>query len=349
MVIYFLLESTELSGGVRVVFDHARLLIQKGHQVFIRARFGDHQWYHHDITIEYVDDLAAPVAIDAVSPDVVIATFWTTVAAATRMNCQQVFHFCQGFEGDLPEYAGIREHIDQAYRAPIPKLTVGNWLTSRLQDIYADSGFAVYTIGQIVDTALFNPSRFLFGSFFRRLSHRPVKILLMGLFESSVKGIPDALYALDMIRKQAYRIHVTRISSHEISETEKQITPISQYLTKQPPETIAHLYRTHDLMIAPSHAQEGFGLPFAEALASGLPCIATAIPSHLSFDEKHDYAVFVPPNNPEAIAQAIIKLLGNPPQQSYLRKRGPQLMQQLFASNSATERLEQICLNSLNR
>ncbi len=350
MIIYFLLESTELSGGVRVVFDHARLLAQKGHQVFIRARSGDHRWYHHNITIDYVEDLAAPIAIDADAPDIVMATFWTTVAAATRINCRQIFHFCQGYEGDLPEYASIHKKIDQAYRTPIPKLTVGDWLTKRLRHIYGDSGFDTHTIGQIVDTALYKPHRL--SSFIpriRKLLHQPVKILLMGLFESSVKGIPDALSALDMVRNQDFKIHLTRVSSHALSETEKNMTSIHRYLTKQRPETIAHLYRTHDLMIAPSHAQEGFGLPFAEALASGLPCVATSIPSHLSFDRRHDYAVFVPPANPEAIAQAIIKLSGNPHQQNYLRKRGPQLMRQLFSSNAATERLEYICLNALNR
>ncbi|MCP5244940.1 MAG: glycosyltransferase family 4 protein [Burkholderiales bacterium] len=348
MIICYLLESTNLAGGVRVVFDQARLLSNKGHRVIIRAKFGSHHWYHHPIVVDYVDDLSSPFQANSAIPDIVIATFWTTVQAATQLQCRKAFHFCQGYEGDLPEYADIRQQIEQAYRLPIAKLTVGDWLTRRLQQIYGSHDFPVHTIGQIVDMALFSPPKFMFNRLLRKLSRRPVKILLMGLFESSVKGIPDALNAIETIRKQNVKLHVTHVSSHPLSEREKKITPIDNYLIQLPPPAIAQLYRTHDLMIAPSLAAEGFGLPFAEALASGLPCVATAIPSHTSFDPVHDYAVFVPPSNPSVMAQAIQKLLNNPQKQAFLRQRGPQLMQKLFSQNKTIERLESLCLESLN-
>ncbi|MCB1985431.1 MAG: glycosyltransferase family 4 protein [Burkholderiales bacterium] len=349
MIICYLLESTNLAGGVRVAFDQARLLTLKGHKVIIRAKSGNHHWYHHPIDIDYVNDLASPFLPNTPSPDIVIATFWTTVHAATQLGCRNVFHFCQGYEGDIPEYAGIRQRIEQAYRLPIPKLTVGNWLTKRLQQIYNAPDFTVHTIGQIVDTALFKPPKFvMFSRVLRRLLRRPVKILLIGMFESSVKGIPDALQAIKLVRNQNIKLHVTRVSSHPLSEQEKTITPINHYLTQLPPQTIARLYRQHDLMIAPSHIAEGFGLPFAEALASGLPCIATAIPSHMSFDNTHDYAAFVPPSNSQVMAQALLELLNNPDQQAFLRQRGPQLMQTVFSQNAAIERLEQLCQKSLN-
>lgn len=347
MIICYLLESTELSGGVRVVFDHARLLTKKGHNVIIRAKYGNHQWYHHAIDVNYVDDLASSFPENTTVPDVVIATFWTTVKAAIQLNCPNVFHFCQGYEADFPEYASLRKQIEQAYHLPIPKLTIGDWLTTRLQQIYGSSDFTVQTIGQIVDTELFTPPYFAFNRILRKLLRRPVKILVIGLFESSVKGIPDALHAIRMLRQQGIRIYVTRVSNKVPSEKEKNITQIDCYLSMLPPQTVANLYRTHDLMLAPSLAQEGFGLPFVEALASGLPCVATAIPSHLSFDHTHDYAVFVPPSNPNAMAQAIFTLLNTPRKQTYLRTRGPQLIQELFSSNTAVARLEKICLKLL--
>ncbi len=348
MIICYLLESTNLAGGVRVVFDQARLLAQKGHRIIIRARFGNHHWYHHPIAVDYVDDLASPFPANTALPDIVIATFWTTAHAATQLDCRQTFHFCQGYEGDLPEYGGILEAIEQAYRLPIPKLTVGDWLTKRLQQIYGTTDFKIHTIGQIVDTALFTPPKFMFGHKLRQLLRHPAKILLLGLFESSVKGIPDALHAIEAVRKQHIKLHVTRVSSHALSEQEKAITPINSYFKQLPPPAIAQLYLTHDLLIAPSHAAEGFGLPFAEALASGLPCIATAIPSHLSFSKTHDYAVFVPPQSPHSMAQAIPALLSNPRRQAFLRRRGVQLVRECFPSHIVIQKLEQLCLASLD-
>ena len=344
MVFCYLLESTELCGGVRVVFDQARLLLKRGHQVVIRAKQGSHSWYHHPIDIVYFDDLAAPFS-GVARPDVVIATFWTTVKSALALDCPKTFHFCQGYEGDIIEYADIKQNIEDIYRLPIVKLTVGKWLTTRLQEIFGQSCFPVHTIGQIIDTQLFVPPPFPFARLWRQFAKRSAKILLMGMFESKVKGIPDALHAIRLLKQQGVKLRVTRVSSNALTEDEQKITTIDHYLSNVPPGAIASLYHTHDIMLSPSLSQEGFGLPFAEALASGLPCIATAIPSHSSFDSMHDYAVFVPPSDPEAMAQAIIALLNDPKQQSYLRQRGPQLVRQIFPEASVAEQLETVCSN----
>ena len=348
MFFCYLLESTELCGGVRVVFDQARGLLKRGHQVIIRAKHGDHQWYHHNIQIDYVSDLAQSFD-QVVQPDIVIATFWTTVQPAIALNCIQTFHFCQGYEGDFIEYATIKKDIDAVYCQPITKLTIGDWITERLQTVFGVNQFAIYTVGQIVDTHLFTPPLFPIRRVWRQLVPHIIRILLIGQFESSVKGIADALYAIKLLRQQGVKVSLTRVSSQPLNHDESNITHIDSYAYNITPQAMAAFYHRHDILIAPSLAQEGFGLPFAEALACGLPCVATKIPSYLSFDECHDYATFVPVANADVMAQATLTLINNHQQQNKQRQRGMQLIPQLFSENIIVEKLESICLKSFNQ
>ena len=121
MNICYLLESTELCGGVRVVFDQARALEKRGHRVLIRSLRGDHRWYPYPVTVEYVTGLAEGFGNQSLVPDILIATFWTTVKEAVSLNIPATFHFCQGFEGDIPEYSSLLPAIEEAYRTPIPR------------------------------------------------------------------------------------------------------------------------------------------------------------------------------------------------------------------------------------
>jgi glycosyltransferase involved in cell wall biosynthesis len=94
-----------------------------------------------------------------------------------------------------------------------------------------------------------------------------------------------------------------------------------------------------DVLIAPNHRQEGFGLPAAEAMASGLPCVMTAIPSYLSFDETHDYALFAPEQNAVELGERLIELLSDAELRERLRGRGRQVAEQWRVGHAA-ERLE---------
>jgi glycosyltransferase involved in cell wall biosynthesis len=341
MKILYLLESAELCGGVRIVFDQARALRRAGHHVEIRALGGDHQWYPHEVEIDYVSSLAAGGLSPGEEPDVVVATFWKTVTAATTFHRSLVFHLCQGYEGDIPEYSDLRPQIEKIYTLPIPKLTIGPWITKRLEELFGEGTFPIFEIGQIVDVEIFRP----LPAWKRAVMHigsRRVRVLIMGIYESSVKAVRDALEAVKILRKNGFDIHLTRVSPWNLSREESELIHIDEYMTSIPPGRLAGIYQRSDIFCTPSLSYEGFGLPFAEALACGVPSIATQIPSHLSLDPLHDYACFVPEKDPAAIAAAAEKLIGSRRLQKHLRKRGHEVIVRNFRRETVADRLTSV-------
>lgn len=77
-----------------------------------------------------------------------------------------------------------------------------------------------------------------------------------------------------------------------------------------PPQSVAHAYRTADAFVLPSF-HEGYGMACAEAMAHGLPLIATragAIPETVPCQA----ALLVPPGNSMALARALRRLIAEP-------------------------------------
>ena len=66
---------------------------------------------------------------------------------------------------------------------------------------------------------------------------------------------------------------------------------------------------------------EGFGLALAEALARGVPAVATRVDSLP--DVMGSAGVLVPPQDPASLAEALRRLLADPSERAALRERGP--------------------------
>ncbi len=84
-------------------------------------------------------------------------------------------------------------------------------------------------------------------------------------------------------------------------------------------ETLAELYRQCAVFAFPSR-YEGFGLPVLEAMSYGAPVVAssaTSIP-----EAGGDAAVYVPPDEPDALAAALTKVLRDETHAAELRARG---------------------------
>ncbi len=85
------------------------------------------------------------------------------------------------------------------------------------------------------------------------------------------------------------------------------------------PEEKAWLYEHAEVLLFPS-VYEGFGSPLAEALAAGLPALVSDIP--VFREVAGDAAVFVAPHDPEAWAQSVRRLTGDPAGRERLHRAG---------------------------
>ncbi len=103
-------------------------------------------------------------------------------------------------------------------------------------------------------------------------------------------------------------------------------------------ERMVELYSRATLAVVPS-LYEGFGLPAGEAMACGAPVVATetgGLPEVVG-----DHGVLVEPNDSNALAKGIARLLENPEKRSELSRRGRDRITSTFSwSRVAGEVLE---------
>ena len=104
---------------------------------------------------------------------------------------------------------------------------------------------------------------------------------------------------------------------------------------------LAEEFRAADIFCCPSIWQEPFGMVNVEAMATGLPVVATRMGGIPEIFENGG-ALLVPPNNAAAIADAIERLIANPEERRRIGEAGLRSFRQHFsweAIHSAYDRL----------
>lgn len=297
MRIAYVVPETKLNGGLKVIFQHVALLRASGHEVTVVGSGPRPEWAGFDGT--YRDHSAEAVRLP--SHDVVIATYWTTIALARSLEAGPVAHFCQGYEGGLEHLAPMLPQIEEAYSWPLPALVVsphlGDFLRARFQRPSAWAPPPLDPIFRASWLPRFRPRR------------RPW-IAVPGIFEAPVKGVRTALEAIRRLRARGLDARVLRFTFLPLSAGEREILIPDRYLCDVPPRQIVRELRRCDLLLLPSQAAEGFGLPLLEAMASRVPAVASRIPSTVHFTG--GAVPLVPPDDASAFEEAAHRILTEP-------------------------------------
>jgi len=245
----------------------------------------------------------------------------------------------QGYEGDIPEVFHLIDKIEEAYKLPIVKITVSERLRAKLDKKF--NGINI-SIGQGLEDGIFFPQKT------NRYSLKPENIFLIGPSTISVKHIEIGLKAFALVKQQNPSLKLVRISQVETRhKDEEHAGPIADYFVNISPKQVGQILRNKPgLLISPSDAGEGFGLPVLEAMASGVPTVLTDIPSYKSFSTPVDYAKFVKPCSAVSMAQGIVEILNDHQELSRIIKRGLEVASE-YSYEKVAQKLEEVLLNAI--
>ncbi len=298
MKIAYLLESTGLCGGVKVVFNHVDALIKRGHEAFVLSQDKYPEWLDKKIPFKRIKRIKNSGRFDIEDLkefDILIGTsplHLVQIYNDFKSYCleNKIFHFVQGYEGDYKEGQLFKDLIKRAYSLPVPKITISDNLSERLVHYYPDQKFI--SCGQGLEHNFFynikDPASLSELEF--------DTVFLIGSFDISIKRIKTGLKAFKIASEKNSTFKLVRISTADTKQKEEKIAGrIKEFYLRLTPKEVGELFRNRSgILLSPSSSGEGFGLPPVEAMACGIPVVLTDIPSYQNFGHSRNYARFVP-------------------------------------------------------
>jgi phosphatidylinositol alpha-mannosyltransferase len=198
-----------------------------------------------------------------------------------------------------------------------------------------------------IDCARFNPS----VEPFDQPDDDPLEILYVGRMDKR-KGVPYLLQALPLARKNMNRrIRLTLVGEGMVRSALLHRPIPSQGVEivvagRVRPEDLPRHYRSADIFCSPATGRESFGIVLLEAMASGVPVIASDIPGYRRVVSHEKEGLLVPPRNPRALADAIVRLETDPAGRAELGAHGVEKAQ-LYDWSIITKKLESVLLRTL--
>lgn len=114
----------------------------------------------------------------------------------------------------------------------------------------------------------------------------------------------------------------------------------------QDPSSLAELLETASVAVLPSR-EESFGNTMAESMAACVPVVSTRVGSIPEVVVDEETGLLVPPDNAEALSQAILRCLQNPEEAHTFANNGRERAETYFTWDSSARRFETIFRNLL--
>jgi glycosyltransferase involved in cell wall biosynthesis len=315
--ITFVLPSLSFTGGVRVVYEHTRQLIARGHAVRLvvptlrpalpwtgegrrrlRAWIIDRWIERNERALRFYgmgDHVLRVPRLDAryfPDGDVLVATAWMTAApvASPPARCGRGAYFLQHYEVFSP---GLEAAVDATWRLPLERIVIATWL-ARL----AHERFGVGVWGPVLNGV----NQDLFHARSRHDNEPPVVGMLYEL--QAWKGVDDGFAAIAVARQAVPGL---RLQLFGKSRLRHRLRPGDRYERSPRPERVGAIYRECDLYLSPSWT-EGCGLPPMEAMASGCAVVATEVGGIPDVAIAGETVLTAPPRQPAELGAQLGRL-----------------------------------------
>ena len=229
----------------------------------------------------------------------------------TPVNCDD-FGYGHTRQGEALEWA--KWHMNRrAFDAAAAIVTWSQWAADSVVRDYGAPEDKVRVVRPGIDMSRFGPATDA------PANARPRVLFVGGDF--SRKGGDDLLEAMKLLGDEAELDVVTSVRPSSIPTA----SPTRVHLgLDHSSDELFDLYRRADIFVLPTTG-ETYGLVFAEAMASGLPVVATNIGAIPEIVEDGGSGLLVPPNSPASLADALRTLVRQPDRRRSMGERGLQL------------------------
>lgn len=334
MRIAYLIESTKLWGGIKVVFMQALYLSLRGIDVVIICNEPYPEWMLSKL--KYLQKNPFDENISNEYDLIITAGFHITSFHSNIKNQSKQIHLCQGYEGALKEAIPFLDEIETVYKKDIPKIVISETLSDFLKQKFNIHN--IFNIGQGLEKQYFYTNE----KHKNLVNNEVINLFLFGPFQSDVKQIKVGIESFKKASKIIPNLRLIRVSIFNDKKDENLEGLNYEYYINLNPQEIGELLRKKSgLLLAPSKEGEGFGLPPLEAMACGLPVVMTKISSFMSFDKLQDYAEFVEPENTDDMAKGILEVINNDSKRKQLIKRGMEVASQ-YSYEKVADNLEKV-------
>lgn len=163
-----------------------------------------------------------------------------------------------------------------------------------------------------VDTSRFSPE----VQPFPKYRDGVFTVLFVGRMDPR-KGAKYLFAALPFLEKRLDRYRLLVVGSGWMRQYYHAHIPVTlqhrvEFAGFASPDELPRYYRSADLYCSPATGNESFGIVLLEAMASGLPIVASDIPGYRHVMTDSQEGLFCRPRDPQSLAEKIIQLANNP-------------------------------------
>ncbi len=171
-----------------------------------------------------------------------------------------------------------------------------------------------------------------------------LNILFVGRIGERRKGLKFLLRAFNYIKQQMPNVRLIIVGKGDTKGYQRylrhnniQDVIFAGFVAD---EVLPRYYKSSHVFCAPSTGGESFGIVLVEAMASGLPIVASDIPGYASVVQHNKQGLLVEPKNIEMLAMSLIRLLADSNMRGKMGQEGRQKAAQFSWKNVAQRVLD---------